>query len=361
MVRSLRRVGFTLIELLVVLAIIGTLIALLIPAVQRVREAANRLSCANNLKQIGLAAHNYHDAYGKLPPGYIGPLKQESLDVSQLVGHLPLLLPYLEQEALFRQIFNQYRMLNPQTLSATRAQVNLFDDKVATYPWFETPDGGQPNISNYVVARTKIKTLRCPSDPERLPNHSGYGAMGTGGTIIGPHFYNTAAGSLRFTFFYDDWAYVERFFPAGRTNYLGVGGGGKGASPRWSRWEGIYTNRSDWSLSQVSTFDGTSHTLMYGEVCGMNHPSRGPYSFDMGWFGCGALPTGFGLANGQEAYVHQFSSNHPGIVQFCFADGSVRSLRTGNTADVSSEDFRLLMQLSGVKDGDSADYGSLVY
>src|SRR5262252_338599 len=94
-----RRQGFTLIELLVVIAIIAILIGLLVPAVQKVREAASRTQCANNLRQVGLAAHNYHSNYKRLPPGYFGPIPNESGadDLNQWCGHLGMILPYIEQ------------------------------------------------------------------------------------------------------------------------------------------------------------------------------------------------------------------------------------------------------------------------
>src|SRR5262245_22978613 len=95
-----RQSGFTLIELLVVIAIIGVLIALLLPAVQKVREAANRTHCANNLKQMGIAIHNFHGMHGTLPPDRIA---------NDWPTWAVLLLPYLEQDSAYRLWNLQYR------------------------------------------------------------------------------------------------------------------------------------------------------------------------------------------------------------------------------------------------------------
>jgi len=133
-----RRRGFTLIELLVVIAIIAVLIALLLPAVQSAREAARRSQCTNNLKQLGLALHNYNDSAGGVP-----------LSSTKWWGQFPLLLPYFEQTTLYNATnFMQWENINSRSVA-----------------------GGDPNGT---IKETTIAVLNCPSDLDRLTNIQGH-------------------------------------------------------------------------------------------------------------------------------------------------------------------------------------------
>lgn len=160
--------AFTLVELLVVIAIIGVLVGLLLPAVQAAREAARRMSCSNNFKQIGLGIHNYHAAYDQLPTQGTGTKGADAgkvasdvrgnnrIELSALVG----LMPFVEQQALWEQISNRFQT----DINGTPAFYN------AMGPW---PNASLTNYTangSYDPWLTNIPTLRCPSDPgEGLP------------------------------------------------------------------------------------------------------------------------------------------------------------------------------------------------
>lgn len=316
-----RRSAFTLIELLVVIAIIAILIGLLLPAVQKVREAAARTKCQNNLKQIALGAHNYESANGVFPPGYLGqkPVGQIVASTDEMwnlganahwIGVLPYLLPYMEMDNVYRPL--------------------VFDWNV---------DGDGPvwtsNTTNWTMAMTRISTFLCPSDdpnqPERVASRMGTCATTPGnGNILVRYFANTgtAAG-------------------LGRTNYLGVAGAfGKIGSSFDSR-EGIFSNRSKTKIVAIS--DGTSNTTMFGESLGgnPNPTSSTPRLYSFSWMGVGFNVTNWGISQSNMTW-RNFSSKHTGIINFAMADGAVKPFR-------ESTETSAFIFMSGIRDGQVVD------
>ena len=168
-----RRQAFTLVELLVVIAIIGILVGLLLPAVQAAREAARRMSCSNNFKQIGLGIHNYHSAYKQLPTNMTGTDQPRGVGDRTADGSLRRLsflvgiLPFVEQQALWEQIVNPSNKLVPGTAWNTGGAAPLNN------MWQSM--GPHPGRRNYVPWVTEVPTYRCPSDPAQSQGGGGLG------------------------------------------------------------------------------------------------------------------------------------------------------------------------------------------
>jgi prepilin-type N-terminal cleavage/methylation domain-containing protein/prepilin-type processing-associated H-X9-DG protein len=226
--------GFTLVELLVVIAIIGVMVGLLLPAVQAAREAARRMSCGNNFKQLGLGMHNYHAAYNQFPLHGTGTKRNfsggpywwdgDNLSSNWRLSAIVGLTPFIEQQALWEQISN------PSIIGGT------------SWPAM----GPSPNTLAYTPWATDISTLRCPSDP-------GVGLPTLGrtnyGVCLGDSFRNSMQG-------------VGDHLVAGTGNTTNFTQGQAVASRATDR--GVFVPRAKMNFRDV--LDGTANTIMMGEI-----------------------------------------------------------------------------------------------
>jgi prepilin-type N-terminal cleavage/methylation domain-containing protein/prepilin-type processing-associated H-X9-DG protein len=252
--KNTRARAFTLIELLVVIAIIAILIGLLLPAVQKIREAANRMKCSNNLKQLGLAIHNYESTYGELPAAYTLLRTPDPDANAQFAGRkvglslLANLLPYVEQD-------NIYRLLNP----------NLSEFDTVNIP----PSG--PHAGSNTAYAQVVKTYLCPSDPTK-PTIDAYnevwGPYGDGGGAF--CFPGGSAGASNISPPGQIWARTDYFPIVGIHDALTDSLGLRTQYPGSTQMMGVindpqYPGGGPFSIAAIS--DGTSNTILMSE-CG---------------------------------------------------------------------------------------------
>jgi len=319
--RILRR-AFTLIELLVVIAIIGILIALLLPAVQKIRDAAARMSCSNNLKQLNLAAQNYENQWLTLPPamnlspnsaapngpppGWLfGPPNQ-----GPYIGVLCYLLPYVEATSIYNQIPPAFFTVNT-TMHAwaygNGPPISSDGNYDSIAPWAD-------NNVNGVHQGTKIKTFECPADNLYVT---------VSGGLWDGWMWSLGGGSYGADYLFDTPSFGRE---VGRTNYVANGGRLLGDDLTYI---GPYTPNSHTKMVEI--LDGTSQTIGFGESLG--GVAKGPRDFILTWPGAGSALAAWGIPTDANAQWYTgYSSKHGNYVQFGFCDGSVRAIAKGSNS-----------------------------
>jgi prepilin-type N-terminal cleavage/methylation domain-containing protein/prepilin-type processing-associated H-X9-DG protein len=329
---SLRRAaGFTLIELLVVIGIIVTLASLILPAVNAAREEARRTQCLNHIRQIGAAAIEYESSHQAFPPGYLGPMdKSEAITGSsryQGVGVLGFLLTYLGKDNLADRMDTKLDISYPGPTDTSPTNIN----------WWAV-SSGYTYPGTYAVSAYKMTEFLCPSAANQPPIDVSivtifFKSSGPAATDLPAVGNISAGGTARLAY--------------GPTNYLGVAGyAGLTGNATFDKKAGIFYNRSNVSLVP----DGKTFTLLFGEAT--NETGRKAYS----WMGAGVLGVGArrGFVTTPQSITSPndwrlFSSYHRGgMVNFCFADGSARSI----SMEIDQGEFEAL---AGAKDGVALD------
>lgn len=281
------RNGFTLIELLVVIAIIAILVALLLPAVQQAREAARRSSCKNNLKQLGLALHNYHDTHQMFPINY-GVNWNMNEGTNDGVSWMTGILPFIEQPALYDTINFNSDLADPV---------------------------------NTAAAQTAISTYLCPSDPLNQKGRlSGRGNAPSSTIAYGVNNYKAVGGS---NWNAGDHLAVNCVSCRRNPNSSDIFGASNGLIGRRT---GYTVNTPSSSMKDVT--DGTSNTFAIGECL--------PGASYLSWWwssnansGSTGVPLNYYYPPGKYLITdwprnYNFASEHKGGGQFCLVDGSVR-------------------------------------